>query len=219
MNFEQLQARAAAHAALGGWVDVTPPPDWPTLVNDAYQNFCWDAECIIGTETIATVVDQAEYTLVHNWKSVQDCYYDTSSTKQYLYGSSERAERQDDPKWLYAVSGTPHCYILAMQSTLRLHRPPNAVVNVLMRGVVLPAEMSSLTENPLVPGAFHEGIAKFAAARQGELWARGEETMIIQRLMAGYDQDVADYRKGVSPGRIRAASRVQRPRKPLRIRL
>lgn len=205
MNFGQLQARANVIASFEGWTEVNPPPDWFALVNQAYIEFAWDAECVYDVEQILTVADQAEYpTAVHVFKSFTDVWYDTDGPKKPLCKSSVRRERSDDPRWYFRPSGMPETYSLEVQSKLRVTPAPStANVKMLVRGVVEPDPLVNLDDDPVIPSAYHEGIACGAVYLHAYIFAPDKAL----RNWAIREQHVARYRKHLAPSRSARESR------------
>lgn len=205
MNYTQLQARATLLASFEGWTDSSPSPVWGDLVNQAYQQYCWDTECTIGFEDVTTVKDQAEYAFTGNFKEITDCYYDTASAKTPLIKTSWRFERQLCPGWYYAASGVPSRFMFMATNTLRLApAPATAALTVRALGVKMPAALSEGSDTPPFPSVFHEAIALYAAWIQGKTFSAQDRR---DKMLAEYDAFVAKHKKHLAPMRNRRATR------------
>lgn len=205
MNYTQLQARATLLASFEGWTDSSPSPEWGSLVNQAYQNYCWDTECTVGFEDVTTVANQAEYAFTGNFKEVTDCYYDTTGAKKPLIKTSWRFERQLCPGWYYAVAGVPCRFMLMATNTLRLAPPPSTGgLTVRAIGIKMPAALSAGSDTPLFPDKFHEAIALYAAWIQGKTFSSQDRR---DKMLAEYNQFVAQHKKHLAPMRNRRSQR------------
>jgi len=52
--------------------ECIPLPDFRLLVNRAYQDFCWDAECLAFVETVAGSGGVGEYSPSGTYKTILD---------------------------------------------------------------------------------------------------------------------------------------------------
>ncbi len=204
MNYGQLKTRATALASFEGWTDVSPSPDWPTLVNQAWQEFSWEAELIIGSETLQTVIGQTQYTLAGTYKALLDVSWNGKS----LLRSSEEFERNLNPNWLNATPGTPLRWTLSAFSVLSLSPPPASAQTLAVRGIQqgppmvldvdLPGQASGA--GTAIPANFHDAIAYRGAILHGQLYAQGEGTQRLAGYQAQYEKFIADSRESLTSG-------------------
>lgn len=194
MNYSQIQGRAATLARLEGWTDVSPAPDWATLVQRAWDHFAWDSECFIGSETIVTVNGTGEYSLVSTYKNVLDVVFAGTG----LLRSEESFERNLNPAWRAQTAvAVPSKWALVGFSRIALLPPPNSVQNVTVRGVGYGAALVNATDTPSIPSLYHEGIAIKAASLHGEIYAMGEGASRIAHLDGIYDKYVTQCRSAL----------------------
>jgi len=192
MQFSDLQARAQLLASLEGWSDVSPAPTWSTLVNEAWYQFSWDGECIIGTQNITTVVGQAAYTLTGVWKKVIDVVYDTAGANTGILRSDEDYERWANPTWRAQANAPSSRYTFAPFSTITLIPPPSAIVTVSVRGLVQGTALVNSTDVPPVPDPLQEAICIYAAYLQGKVYMVGDASTRMETMLKDYQQYVAD---------------------------
>ncbi len=193
MTFAQLQARAQLLASLEGWSDAVPAPDWAALVNQGYIQFSWDGECLITNTTVATVSNQAAYTLTGQWRRLMDVVYDSGGANSPVRHSSEDFERYLRADWRVQSSGTPVRYTFSPFNALTLvPAPATAGVSVTVRGVAEAALLISGTDVPAIPDVLHEAIALKAAIFQGKVYAQGEASQRLDRYEAQYREYVQD---------------------------
>lgn len=189
MQYSDIQARAQALASFEGWTDVSPAPDWPTLVNRAWAQFSYDAEIIVTTVTPSTVIGQASYTLTGGpWKKILDVTWNSLS----VIRSMEIFERNLNPAWLVQANAAPQRWVLTNFGVLTLVPPPNAIQTLSVRGITEGPAMVLSTDQPgqvsgsgiAIPDVFHDAIAYRATKLHGEIYAQGES---VNRI-AGYEQ-------------------------------
>ena len=191
MNYSQIQDRAASLAQFEGWTDVSPAPDWATLVQRAWDQFAWDSECFIDSEAFPTVINQTEYTLTNTYKNILDVTFAGTG----LLRSEERFERNLDPSWrVKAAVAMPSKWVLSNFSKISLVPPPNSVQTVTVRGVGYGTVLVNPTDTPSIPTIFHEAIAIKAAVFHGEVYAQGEGAARVARLDGLYQGYVQECR-------------------------
>ena len=195
MNYLDLQNRAKLLASLEGWTDVSPTPDWGALVNQAWVEFSWDGECIVGNTTFTTVANQGRYSLSGTWKKLTDVVYDSTATKQPMHHTSEDMERFARADWHVQPSGTPVRYTFSPFNSIFLVPPPStAGITISVRGTTEGTALSSNTDVPPCPDVLHEAIALKAAILQGMVYAQGNSQARLQMFQQRYDKFVNDAR-------------------------
>lgn len=204
-TWAQLQARAALLASFGAWTDTAVAPDWPTLTNQAWQEFSWIAELLILSETINTVNAQVSYTTTNVYKTILDLSWNALPVRR----SSEAQERFINPAWLNTPAATqPVRWVLSSDvgATVSLIPPPTAVGPLFVRGIVQGPLMVLSTDQPgqvsgagiAIPAYFHEAIPLRAAVLWGELYAQGDEFMRLNAYMRQYMAYANDARTGLT---------------------
>jgi hypothetical protein len=191
LNYAQLQARAEVLARLEGWTDVSPAPDWATLVQRAWDWFAWDSEAIVSTETLSSVNGTVEYTLAGTYKTILDVEFGTAG----LLRSEESFERNLSPSWRrQSAVATPSRWVRSGVEKISLLPPPNGVTTVTVRGTGYGTALSAATDVPAAPTVFHEAIAIKAAVLQGEAYSQGEGSARLAALSEQYEGFVKDCR-------------------------
>lgn len=196
MTFAQLKARAAVLAKLEGWSEVSPSPDWASLTNRAYEMWSWDSECLIGSETLTSAPNTAEYSLTNSYKNLLDVTFGASG----LFRSVEEFERNLSPTWRTQTAATPLRWVLSGFNKLTLIPPPNSAATITVRGASLPPALAAETDIPQVPSLYHEAIALKAAYLHGMVYAQGESMGRLDRMDAIYKADVAQCRAALLVG-------------------
>lgn len=189
MNFTQLQARAAVLASFEGWGDVSPAPAWDVLVNQAWDRFSWDGECVVGTTTFPTVGGQAAYALAGEWKRIMDVVYDTAGANVPVRRSKEEYERFTRADWRVQPPGTPARWTFNPINALTLIPPPSVVRTVSVRGITKGTALAAGGDIPVAPVVCHEGIALMAAYLQGEIYAQGEGMDCLNAFLKEHNYD------------------------------
>jgi len=212
VNFDQLQTEAARRASLEGWTEVSPPPDWASLINEAWREFSWETECVVSMATVSggTVAGQAEYTLAKPyWKSLTDVWVNQVA----LSISSAIFEREGDPNWVFLASGTPTRAFLSAVDRLMLMPPPSTGgQEIRLRGIREGSTLSAPTDEPAVPYRFHKGIVYGAVLLHAEAYAQGASLERVQWYNERYRELVAETKRYLAPLRMRAVSRTVRAR-------
>jgi hypothetical protein len=186
VNYTQLQARATLFCQLEGWTDISVAPDFSDLINRAWYQFSWDAECVIVEEDVTTAVSTLAYTLTNKVKRILDVVYDTASTKSPVLHSTEDYERNLRADWRYQASGVPVRFTFNQFNTIALIPPPSAIKVVRVREMVQGTAFTTGTDVPPIPDYFHEAIALYAAVLQGKVYAQGEAAQRLASYEAQY---------------------------------
>lgn len=185
LNYLALRTRAAALAELDRFTDSEHAPDWGALVNQAYEEWCWETECYWTSDaTLTTVVGQAEYTIpLPYFRTILKVLYDGYP----LQRSSEVEVDRLDPTWLTAVSGTPAVYWRPQHGVLRLHPKPDTVSKTItIYGSRARADLSLDTDVPMIPNVYHSSLAQRAAWLAVEPWVRGDGRQALQDRVDQY---------------------------------
>lgn len=197
MNFGKLKERAAQLCQLAGIENVQPSIDWALEVNDALEQFSFEAEYIVGTTTVSTVLGTSTYTLAlgvlgNEWKRVTDC---VSGTGTRLYQTDANAIRQEDPNWILAPNGEPSRWMQPGPGKIQFWPTPNATGTIItVRGYKQDGPLIVDTDVPLCAKHFHEGIALLAAWDVGKLFATGENVARVN----GYREEANDIMKSLN---------------------
>ena len=184
---------------LEGWSDTSPAPDFAYLTNRAWEMFAFDSECYVGSETISTVIGQAEYGLVNNYKNLLDVTIGSAG----LLRSDELFERNLNPAWRVQANGTPARWVLSGFNRLSIVPPPVAIVSVLLRGAAYGPALSADTDTPICPTVYHESIAIKAAILHAEIYAVGEAMARVTRFETIYQTAVTQARLAILQGYAR----------------
>ena len=174
MNFQQIKARTQVLLSLENWTDVSPVPDVATLVNRAYEMFCWDSEIVVSSETLNSVINQSEYTLTTNFKAILDVSFSAVGLRR----SEENYERYLSANW-QATAGTPVRYVRTSINRIALIPRANAVASIVARGISIPSALINETDVPTIPSIYHEAIALKAAILHAQIYAKNDS---MQRL-------------------------------------
>lgn len=180
MNFGQLKTRAAQLAALNGWDDVQPQPDWASLVNRALYLFSWNAEYASGTYTFTTIANQAEYNLPtpSDWVRVTDVARGNTASLEL---TDENILRRENDLWHVAPAATPDRYYISSPNTIRLYPTPAASgMTISLRGIRTDNALSADADLPDCPEPFHEGIALLAAWLHCKTFAQGDDLAKVE---------------------------------------
>lgn len=208
MQFLTLQTRATALVSFEGWSDTLIAADWPTLVNQAWQEFSWDAEVIVGSEIQQTVAGVAVYNLQNVYKELLD----VTLAGRPLLRSIELIERNLRPDWNTQAAGTPRYWTLSAFNTLTLIAPPGDALALYVRGVQQGQNMVLSVDQPgqvngagsPIPARFHDAIAYRAAVLWGRIYAQD----VGQQRLAGYQDEyktfVRDAKRDISRGYMRS---------------
>lgn len=188
LTYTQLQARATLLASFETDPDLVSP-DWPTLVNRAWEQFSWDAELVIASQNVTTVIGTLAYTLTGQVKRVLDVVYDTASAKSPVLHSTEDFERGVRADWRVQANGTPVRYTFNPFNTLCLIPPPDAVKTVSVRGFVQGTDLSTGSDVLPIPGVLEEGVCLLAAYLWGKTYAQGAGLLRYQ----GYYEEYKGY--------------------------
>jgi len=209
VDYSGLQARAALLTSLEGWTDVANPPDWTILVNQAWLQFSWDSEYLIGTTTVTTAPGTMSYILPggQQWKRLLDVVWDSAGTPQPVDRSTEDYERFLSGDWRTQSSGVPLRFTFNTPNTISLIPPPNAVKSVLVRGIAQGSAMALSTDLPgqvsgvgtAIPDVFHEAIAEYAAWLWAQSYYRGDATARMQGWLSYYQGQVQDAKNHADP--------------------
>lgn len=217
-----MSARAEFLAAQAGWSDASPPDGyatlaafWEALINEAYQEFAFDTEFNIETDTFQTVADQAEYNLglvttqTHAFIKVTEAVYGTDTP---LSPATEEEIRRRNNLWLMEGSGVPTWFWTSSSGIFRLYPPPSeADVAITVRGPREPTPLIEDTDEPACPQAFHIAIPLKAVLLMAESWieaemdlariARYEESYALRasKLKRHAGDDDAELQRYVSP--------------------
>lgn len=208
MNFSDLQTRTQALVSFEGWTDTTVAPNYPNLVNQGWQEFSWEAECLIASETQMSVAGQSQYNLQNSYKELLEVVLDGKP----LLRSTELIERQIRPDWVVQPAGTPRYWTFSNYNPLILSPPPASAVRLFARGVVQGSPMVLTTDQPgqvngagsAIPARYHEAVALRAAVLWGELYALETGQARLERYQAQYLKYVADAKRDISKGYQRA---------------
>lgn len=212
MNFQALQQRAASLAEFERWTDATDPAQWDVLVNRAWLQFSWDAELVVDSVSVEASVGQAQLTLpvVNNgpFKEVLDVIWDFGGANTPVYRSTEAFQRNVNPSWLSAASGTPAFWVFSSYDVISLSPPPAAVKTVWVRGICQGQNMVANTDLPgqvsgvgmPIPEALHEPIAYRAAWLQGVGYAQGAALERLTVYEQRYKDAIAACRQGLLKG-------------------
>ena len=191
LTFAKGKARAAEMASLEGWDNVSPPPDWDALFNRAYEQFAWDAECVIASETVPTAIGVQEYQLANVYKAILDVACDSLP----VYRSTEDFERRVRADWRLQLPGIPQRWTFTDFSSITLVPPPNGVLPLEVRGITFAAPLTGELDVPVIPMVYHEALAAKACALHATIYAQGESLSRIQVYEAIYEAAVADCLK------------------------
>lgn len=195
MNFQDLQTRAAILASFDGWTNSSPAPDWPTLVNQAWRRFSWEAELLSAAMNTTSVSGTSSYALVPPMKRILDV---TFAGLPLLY-SSQDFERFLSPGWRF-TTGVPKRFIQEGVNSLALVPVPNAASAMVVWGVVQGSDMVAPTDAPgqvsgvgsPIPSNLHEAIALLAAVYQGQIAMQGESSARMKQYVDEYGGYVSD---------------------------
>lgn len=185
MTFDQLRRLLDEKIQIWGFTNAGVQPNLSDLVNEAYNYLCWQTELVHGpAQTFNSVVDQAEYQLpgTVKWKSVLDCIFDTIP----IFTVNEHSLRRRQPGYLLSVSNTPRHYWLPRPNTIRLFPPPNTVKAVTVYGIMEVSPLVADTDEPIVPYAYQQAIALYAAYLHINKYAKGEARQRLGELLQEY---------------------------------
>jgi len=168
MNFTELQERATLLASFEGYTDVDPPPDWPTLVNEAWREFSFDAELIVGTVTVISISGRPDYAIPGVKRLLDVTLAGVTLTK-----SDEEYERFLSQHWK-TVQGTPLRWVETGLAQIALVPVPNSVSDIVVRANIVGTDMVDGTDEPgitsgigtPIPASLHEAVALRAATLQ-----------------------------------------------------
>lgn len=194
LTFTAYQIRAALLSSFEGWSDSAASPAWDVLVNRAWEQFSWDAELVIASQNVTTVIGTLAYSLTGQMKRVLDVVYDTASAKSPVLHSTEDYERNLRADWRVQANGTPLRYTFNPFNTISLLPIPDAVKTVSVRGFVQGTDMSGGTDVLPIPGVLEEAVCIYAAYLWGKVYAQGEGRTRLKDYLD-------DYQKYVSMGK------------------
>lgn len=200
LTFTMYQARAALLASFETDPDLVSP-DWATLVNRAWEQFSWDAELVIASQNVTTVVGTMAYALTGQMKRVLDVVYDTASAKSPMLHSTEDFERNLRADWRSQANGTPLRYTFSPFNSLSLIPPPDAIKAVSVRGFVQGTDLSGGTDVLPIPGVLEEGVCLLAAYLWGKTYAQGAG---LQRYLGYYEEYKGFVAMGLNYARLAA---------------
>ena len=192
MTYTDLQTRAALLASFDGWSNAIPAPDWPTLVNEAWRRFSWEAELFTATVNVSTASGQSAYPLSPFMKRVLDL----TCGGVPLRKSSVEFERFLSPGWR-TVQGTPLRFVQDSTSSVAIVPVPSSTLALAVVGVIEGSNMTATTDQPgqvggvgtPIPSNLHEAIALKAAYMQGQIAMQGESSSRMQM----YEQEYAGF--------------------------
>lgn len=185
MTFDQLRRLTDEKIQIWGFTNAGVQPNLSDLVNEAYNFMCWKTEIVHGPEqTFNTVINQAEYALpgTIKWKALLDVIYDQTA----LYPVNEHSLRRRRTNYLLAIANTPREYWMPRPNTIRLFPKPDQVKSVLVYGIMEVTPMVADTDEPIVPFAYQQGIALYAAYLHMEKYAKGEARQRLGEILQAY---------------------------------
>lgn len=196
MDFVELREETLEHCRLWGFDKTSPPPDTSRLVNRAYREMVWEAESRRSTLTLSTVADQAEYTLTSpDWKTILDVLHDGTP----VYPINESNLRMEDREWLDRDSATPRYYWIINNNILRFYPTPDtADLVITVYGTRAPAELSSDTDEPAIPVAYHEGIPLGAAYKHIRKYAKAQSRDAMKDMYDEYQSYITKLKSDFS---------------------
>lgn len=212
MNFSQLQDRAKLLSSFEAYTDIDPAPDWPSLVNQAWAEFSWDAEIFIKFVDILSVANNADY-IVPRAKVI----YDVTYGGQPLTRSDEHYERYLGLGWRF-VGGGPLFWAATSVGAFTLIPIPSAGgITMRVRCAALGDDMINPEDEPgsndflavAIPDNLHEAIAIRAATLLMRAFAADVGQQRLADYEARYQAFVATARgqgPSLSSARIQEAS-------------
>jgi len=166
VNFLDLQDRAQLLASFEAYTDIDPPPDWPTLVNQAWREYSWDGEILVGTRTVTTLTGVSDYTLTG-----VKIIYDVTFGGVLVARSDENFERYAGSGWLTTADPPARWCATSVGSFALIPAPSTASAPVNCRCCVEGDDMVLDADEPGVvngvgdpiPPSLHEAVAVKAA--------------------------------------------------------
>jgi hypothetical protein len=196
VTFVELREEAQDLSEVWGYSNAPRAPDWFSLINQAYKDYCWATECVRGPYVdVATVSGTSEYTLTTpDWKIVNDVYYNGAALKRI----NEESLRRVNTDWLYAANGTPTGFWMPRKNVLRVYPPPNAVQTLRIWGVRGPTALSADADTPSIPDTYHSALPLRAAWLHARKYAKSPEQITSLGLRKQeYEEVVASHREDV----------------------
>jgi hypothetical protein len=207
VDFQHMQQRTAALVTLGGWSNVSPPPDYAWLVNEGLRIFTRKAQHNREELLISLVVGQSCYRLPADTSAPTDArdwihFFDDALYNVLpcpggglaLIGSSwlpqatENQMRLDDRSWRQYPPSVPIYWYWGNVQEMAVWPPPSQSVLMQWRGVRHMQKLVASIDSPAINEDYHEAVCLFAAWHHGKLYARGAEREIV----AGYAQEAQD---------------------------
>jgi hypothetical protein len=213
MTFAQLKARAELLCSIEGWANVSPSPDWGSLVNQALTIFSDAGAYIPAGENLTTVQGQAEYSLTAPDYCVVLAV--TYNAQTVLLQSSETLIEELDSLWIDRANGTPERWWLSQPNKVRVWPPPaTAGVTMKVRGRRVETTLTNASDTPVAPVAYHENIAELAAWLQGKTYAQSPQQLAkVELWRTNAEQGAKRLRarlavaRPVQSGMVRASAR------------
>ncbi len=162
MNLRELRARVEELVGVVDAHEGTDPGEIDALLNEAYQELAgmFDWSWLRQNQTINTVADTLTYDLSSPVAAAEQVVLPTGGTLMPMSPYELDAIEDDDR----APAGEPTHYVWRDPDTLEVYPTPDAAYALVVRGLIVPTDLTAETDSPVFAATFHPALAYMAAA-------------------------------------------------------